>query len=60
MNDLTKTIKLFLQKALGLAPRGNADKKADFTEFCGVWTNADAAEFERNTADFREVDPRDW
>lgn len=58
--SLNKTVKMLLRQALGLAPGGNGDKKADFTEFCGVWTEAEEAEFERNTKDLREVDPRDW
>ncbi len=58
--SLNKTVKMLLRQALGLEPNGNGDRKADFAEFCGVWSKADAAEFERNTKDFREVDPRDW
>jgi hypothetical protein len=58
--SLNKTVKMLLRQALGLAPGGNGDKKADFTEFCGVWTKADEAEFARNTKDLRQVDPRDW
>jgi hypothetical protein len=58
--SVNKTVKMLLRQALGLAPGGNGDKKADFTEFCGVWTEADAAEFERTTKDFREVDLGDW
>jgi hypothetical protein len=53
-------MKLLLRKALGLAPRGDQGKKADFSEFCGVWTEADEAEFEKNTEDLHKVDPRDW
>jgi hypothetical protein len=58
--SLNKTVKMLLRQALGLAPGGNGDKKADFSEFCGVWTKADEAEFEKNTKDLRQVDPRDW
>ncbi len=36
------------------------DHREDFAEFCGGWSEADAAEFDENTKDFREVDPRDW
>ena len=58
--SLNKTVKMLLRRALGLAPGGNGDKRADFSEFCGVWSKADQAEFERNTKDFDKVDPRDW
>jgi hypothetical protein len=36
------------------------DHREDFAEFCGAWSEADAAEFDENTKDFREIDPRDW
>ena len=58
--SLSKTVKMLLRQALGLAPSGNGDKNADFAEFNGVWTKADEAEFMKNTSDLRRVDPRDW
>ena len=58
--SLNKTVKMLLRQALGLTPGGNGDQKADFREFCGVWTKAEETEFERNTKDLRKVDPRDW
>jgi hypothetical protein len=60
--SMNKTVKMLLRKALGLdsGGNGNGDRKADFGEFCGVWSKADAAEFEKNTKDFRKIDPRDW
>jgi hypothetical protein len=58
--SLNKTVKMLLRQALGLAPGGNGDRKADFTEFCGVWTKADEAEFVKNTRDLHKIDPRDW
>ncbi len=60
MRDIIKTIKILLCQALGLQGRHNGDRKADFAEFCGSWSKAEAAEFERNTKDFRTIDPRDW
>jgi plasmid stability protein len=58
--SLNRAVKMLLRKALGLEPGGNGDRRAGFAEFCGVWSKADAAEFERNTKDLRKVDPRDW
>ena len=58
--SLNKTVKKLLRKALGLEQGGNGDRKADFVEFCGGWSKADAAEFERNTKDFRKIDSQDW
>jgi hypothetical protein len=60
MRDIIKTIKILLRQALGLEEQHNGDRRADFAEFCGGWSKAEAAEFERNTKDFRKVDPRDW
>jgi hypothetical protein len=58
--SLNKAVKMLLRKALGLEAGGNGDEKADFTEFCGVWSKTDWAEFKKNTRDLRKVDPRDW
>ena len=58
--SLNRTVKMLLRKALGLEPGGNSDRRGDFAEFCGGWSKADAAEFERKTKDLRKIDPRDW
>ena len=58
--SLNETVKLLLRQALGLAPAEPADRKADFAEFCGVWSQAEKAEFDRNTEDLRRVDRLDW
>jgi hypothetical protein len=58
--SLNKAVKKLLRKALGLESGGNGERKADFTEFSGVWTPAEAREFEKKTRELRKVDPRDW
>jgi hypothetical protein len=58
--SLNKTVKMLLRQALGLEPGGNGDRKADFSEFSGVWSKADVREFEEKTRDLRKVDSRDW
>ena len=58
--SLNKTFKLLLRQALGLGPVDPKNRKADFAEFCGVWSKAEKAEFDKNTRDLREVDQRDW
>jgi len=58
--SLNKMVKRLLRKALGLEPGGNGDREADFAKFCGVWSKADAAEFDRRTRDLRKIDRRDW
>jgi len=49
-----------LESALGVRPRQNHTNRREFEEFCGVWSQADLAEFEKNTAPIRKVDPGEW
>jgi hypothetical protein len=58
--SLNKTVKVLLRQALGLEERHNGDRKADFAEFSGAWSLAEAKEFEKKTKDLHRVDPRDW
>ena len=58
--SLNKAVKLLLGEALGLAPGGNGGRKADFSEFSGVWSEAERRQFEKKTEDLRRVDSRDW
>lgn len=58
MNELAKRI---LAEGLGIkAPVKEAPHHAEFADFCGVWTEKDAQEFEANTADMEKVDQEDW
>lgn len=43
------------QQAVRIAPHAS-----DFSEFAGVWTAAEAAEFEAALAQTRRIDPNDW
>lgn len=56
--SLNRTVKMLLRKALGLEPGSSGDKRAEFAEFSGVWSKADAAEFARKTRDLNKVDPQ--
>ena len=38
----------------------NSPRNPDFDEFAGLWSAADAAEFEHVLAQMRQVDPDDW
>jgi len=58
--SLNKTVKVLLRRALGLDERHNGDRKADFAEFSGAWSPAEAKEFEKKAKDLHRVDPRDW
>lgn len=58
--SLNKTVKALLRQALGLEERHNGERKADFAEFSGAWSGAEAKEFEKKTKSLHWVDPRDW
>jgi hypothetical protein len=58
--SVNQTIKNILETALGVKPRKDNGKHADFEEFCGIWTETDLAEFKENTKALRKVDPGDW
>jgi len=53
-----KLVKDILAQALGLPTEDGLTD--DYGEFCGVWTEAEAKEFEDIQADNRKTDPRDW
>lgn len=56
-NSLNKTIKELLRKSLGISKN---QKRADFSEFCGLWSDEEFKEFEENTKIFERIDPEDW
>jgi len=53
-----KTIKKLLRKALGLDE--NSDKRPDFSEFCGIWTEDEAAQFDEGLKEFEKIDESLW
>lgn len=57
--SLNRTLKLLLEEALGVRPAAQKHR-AHFEKFCGMWTKAQAAEFDRTVADLGTVDPADW
>ena len=58
--SLNKTLKEILTASVGAGLSPAADHRAEFAEFCGVWTTQDASDFEAATADFETVDKADW
>lgn len=58
--SLNKTIKLLLREALGLSNTLTINRRESFKEFCGVWSEQDFTQFEKNTESFNQVDPKDW
>ncbi len=57
--SLNQTIKSLLEEALGVRP-AKAKHREEFAKFCGIWSKAQAAEFDKAVADLESVDPRDW
>lgn len=50
-----------LHQFLGLpSTQSLAEKPSDFDRLAGTWTQEEAAEFERNTAAFDNIDPAMW
>ncbi len=56
--SLNKTIKNLLRKSLGITRKG--EKKSDFSRFCGVWSDKEFKEFEKNTQQFEVIDEEEW
>jgi hypothetical protein len=57
--SLNQVIKRLLDEALGVRrPKGKHTK--DFEKYCGVWTKAQVAEFDKTAKEFEQVDPGDW
>lgn len=55
--SLNKIIKSLLRQSLGVSKQ---QKKFDFSEFSGIWTQEQFEEFERSTRNFEKIDSRDW
>jgi len=47
-------VKQLLARSLGV------DQGASFRDFCGLWNEAERAEFEAASSEARVVDPGDW
>ena len=58
--SLNQTIKELLAASVGVTPTPAADHRADFAEFCGIWTTEELDEFNAATADLESVDKDDW
>ncbi len=50
-----------LRQELGLSPgRDRRPKRHDLDHLAGSWADAEVAEFERNTAEFEQIDEALW
>lgn len=54
--SLNKMVNLLLRRTLGLRPAGPTHTKAVFAEFSGLCSEAEKAEFDKNTKDRRLYD----
>ena len=57
--SVNKIVKELSAKALGLDEKP-PDNRAAFADLCGVWTDAEAAEFLEQIADLEVTDAKDW
>ncbi len=58
--SLNQTLKELLAESVGTGATAVGDHRADFAEFAGVWSAADAEAFAAATADFENLDTEDW
>jgi hypothetical protein len=58
--SLNITIKNLLAEALGLSPKQGEERKKDFLDLFGVWSEQDAREFNKRISDFEKIDPGEW
>ena len=47
--SINKTVKKLLEESLAVKPRAKGSNRSDFEEFCGVWSESELAEFEKNS-----------
>ena len=57
--SVNKIVKELISKAMGLDDKP-PDNRAEFAELCGIWTEAEAAEFLEQIADLEVTDEKDW
>ncbi|MFA7174913.1 MAG: hypothetical protein WC340_16175 [Kiritimatiellia bacterium] len=53
-------VKQLLSEALGIKIPKEPPHKGEFESFLGLWSAADAKEFEENISDMNTVNPEDW
>ncbi|MCB9294944.1 MAG: hypothetical protein H6559_17735 [Lewinellaceae bacterium] len=58
--SMNKLIKSLLAQALGLSPQPKLDRKEQFKDLFGSWSQAEFEEFEKNTEGLRTISPDDW
>jgi hypothetical protein len=53
--SINKTVKKLLEESLGVKPRAKGINRSEFEEFCGIWSDAELAEFEETTKDLGKI-----
>jgi plasmid stability protein len=57
--SVNKVVKELIAKGLGRSDKP-PDKRAEFVDLCGVWTEAEAAEIMDMITELEVVDEKDW
>ncbi|MCP4714287.1 MAG: hypothetical protein GY868_04145 [Deltaproteobacteria bacterium] len=58
--SLNKTIKSLLESSLGIQSQEPADRRSDFADLCGIWTEKEAQVFFLTQEDMETIDSEDW
>jgi hypothetical protein len=58
--SLNQTLKELLAASVGRSPQATPDRRADFAEFAGTWSDEDVGAFEQATIDLERIDGGDW
>jgi plasmid stability protein len=58
--SLNKTVKNLLAQALQVPSQTEEERKKDFLEFFGVWSETDEAEFCTRTRELNIIHQEDW
>ena len=58
--SLNQTLKELLASSVGCGQQAAADHRADFSEFCGIWSAQESREFKAATSDLEVVSEADW
>jgi plasmid stability protein len=60
--SVNKVVKELIANALGLGDKKKKikDKREEYADLCGVWTEKEATQFLESIADMETIDERDW
>jgi len=58
--SLNQSVKELLAVALGITAPRKKDHRDEFIDLCGVWSDKEVREFQKNTACFSEIEEGMW